>query len=431
MNKLAQLLNEKLEKFNPALYEMLSDYGKSLYFPKGILSQTAEAKAKATKYNATIGMALENNDIMALDFAMEFFNDLTKKEIFPYASVSGNPELIKLWKRKIYRDNPDLGSYEISNPIPVSGLTHGLSIFADLFVNKDDIIVLPDLYWGNYNLIFNVKKRAKIVKFPMFDFNNNFNVSAFRETLQSMKRDKIIVILNFPNNPTGFSPDKKTINTIKDIILEKSKESKIIVLTDDAYFGLYYSEEVYKQSPFTKFANLSENVLAVKVDGATKEQYVWGWRIAFISYAIKSGTEEIYNILLEKTKGAIRASISNPSHLAQSLLIKILKHPDYIKTIQAKKVIMEERAKLVMNLLANEKFKILWEPLPFNSGYFCCLKLKNINAEDLRNHLLNKYKVGIIAINDEVIRVAFSNVDKENILELFEIIYQGARDLAS
>ena len=39
---------------------MLSDLGRKLYFPKGILTQSAEAKQKATRYNATIGEARED-----------------------------------------------------------------------------------------------------------------------------------------------------------------------------------------------------------------------------------------------------------------------------------------------------------------------------------------------------------------------------------
>ncbi|MBW2239619.1 MAG: hypothetical protein JRF39_11425, partial [Deltaproteobacteria bacterium] len=59
MNPIAQSLNQIIEKGNPYLMEMLSDVGKNLFFPKGILSQSAEAKEKAHKLNATIGIATE------------------------------------------------------------------------------------------------------------------------------------------------------------------------------------------------------------------------------------------------------------------------------------------------------------------------------------------------------------------------------------
>ncbi len=54
---LAAKLNEVIEHENPYVFGMLSDLGKRLYFPRGILAQSAEAKDKAYRYDATIGIA--------------------------------------------------------------------------------------------------------------------------------------------------------------------------------------------------------------------------------------------------------------------------------------------------------------------------------------------------------------------------------------
>ena len=67
MNKLAEELNSILEKNSPSLFGMLSDYGKRIYFPKGIISQSAEAKQKANKFNATIGIAKDKDGPLFLD----------------------------------------------------------------------------------------------------------------------------------------------------------------------------------------------------------------------------------------------------------------------------------------------------------------------------------------------------------------------------
>ena len=37
-----------------------------------------------------------------------------------------------------------------------------------------------------------------------------------------------------------------------------------------------YEEGIEKESLFTYLCDLHENVLAIKIDGATKEDYVWG-----------------------------------------------------------------------------------------------------------------------------------------------------------
>ena len=66
LNPIARALNEKLAEAAPEVLSMLSEYGKRLYFPKGIISQTAEAKQKAHRFNATIGIATEAGGPMTL-----------------------------------------------------------------------------------------------------------------------------------------------------------------------------------------------------------------------------------------------------------------------------------------------------------------------------------------------------------------------------
>ena len=61
MNPLAQNLNNQLVDHCPEILSMLSNLGQSMYYPKGILSQSVMLK---TKYNATIGMATNKNGKM-------------------------------------------------------------------------------------------------------------------------------------------------------------------------------------------------------------------------------------------------------------------------------------------------------------------------------------------------------------------------------
>ena len=59
-------------------------------------------------------------------------------------------------------------------------------------------------------------------------------------------------MLNFPNNPTGYSPTMEELDRIATILeAEAQKGKKIIALCDDAYFGLFYEEETVK-NPFLK-----------------------------------------------------------------------------------------------------------------------------------------------------------------------------------
>ena len=64
-----------------------------------------------------------------------------------------------------------------------------------------------------------------------------------------------------------------------------------------------------------------------------------------------------------------------------------------------------------------------FEPLPFNSGYFMCLQLKNnLDCEKVRQILLNEFNTGLINLAG-VLRIAFSAVSASVIPKIFENIY--------
>ena len=60
MNELAVQLNAALE--DSCAYPFLSEVGKRMYFPKGIVAQSDEAKEKAKRYNATVGLATRSGE---------------------------------------------------------------------------------------------------------------------------------------------------------------------------------------------------------------------------------------------------------------------------------------------------------------------------------------------------------------------------------
>ena len=91
LNPIAQSLNEQLEKEAPEVLGMLSEYGRRLYFPKGIISQTAEAKQKATRFNATIGIATEGEAPMILPSIAGQIGDVSAQDAVTYAPPPGRP----------------------------------------------------------------------------------------------------------------------------------------------------------------------------------------------------------------------------------------------------------------------------------------------------------------------------------------------------
>ncbi|UKS27607.1 aminotransferase class I/II-fold pyridoxal phosphate-dependent enzyme [Paenibacillus sp. HWE-109] len=429
MNPLARQLNETLERENSHVHDMLSALGKSIYFPKeGILSQSAEAKAKAKKFNATIGIAIENGQPMHLKVIQDTLSTYAPKDIYEYAPPAGKPELRSAWRKKMLEENPEIGSKLIGNPIVTNALTHGLSIAADLFADVGDAVIIPDKNWENYELTFEIRRGAQIVNYPLYNDQMRFNAAGLRDALLAQKsKGKAIVVLNFPNNPTGYTPDAQEGREITAAIKEAAEAGiNVVVLTDDAYFGLFFEGSLH-ESLFGQLADLHPRVLAVKIDGATKEEYVWGFRVGFITYASQS--EAILSALEQKTMGIIRATISSGPHPSQTFVLHALNSPEFAVQKQEKYDIMKGRANRTKAILDSGKFDDAWGYYPFNSGYFMCLKLKTVDAEALRVHLLNQHGVGTIALGATDLRVAFSCIEEVNLEELFNLIYQSVKEI--
>jgi aspartate/methionine/tyrosine aminotransferase len=431
LNSLAAELNGIIAEHAPAVMRLLSELGKQLYFPKGILTQSAEAKEKATRYNATIGEAREEQRSMGLPSITRHLAYLSPDQALPYAPSSGRADLRKAWLKEIREKNPSLGDTPVSLPVVTSGITHGLSTLADMFIDEGDLLLLPDLLWGNYRMIFGVKRGACIKTYPLLDLGGGFNVAGFRRTIQEHAGvGKLMVLFNFPNNPTGYSITSSEAEAIRDILVEEAaeRECDVVALCDDAYFGLFYEDEVLKESLFTYLAAAHPRILAVKLDGASKEDYAWGLRVAFITYGIAGGAGA-YEALEKKTGGCIRGTVSNSPNLSQALVLQAMADADYRAQKAEKFAILAGRASKVRDILAEPRFAEAWKLYPFNSGYFFCLRLNDLDAEEYRVKLLNDYGVGIISWNSTDVRVALSCVDEADIPDLLDVMLTCALEM--
>ncbi len=429
---LARETNATLEQANPAVLAMLSALGRRLYYPaRGIPAQAGQAKAKAQRCNATIGLATDGTTPLHLDCIDRYYRDLSPGEIYSYAPPAGKPDLRRTWQERIRGQTPSLGEQAISLPVVTNALTHGLTLIGDLLVDPGDEILLPDMYWENYRLCWADRQDARLATFPMFDAGlKGFDVDALAVALAERRGRKVVLCLNFPNNPTGYTPTRaEAAGIIKVIAGAAAAGTRLAVICDDAYYGMFYGQDCQGESLFGALAGLSENVLAVKIDGATKELFVWGLRVGFVTYGIKGGTPELYAALEQKTSGLIRGSISNVNHPGQSVVARALADPALCDQQAATVEILRRRYEVVAREVGRDDYADCWDAYPFNSGYFMCLRLKGVQAEAARQHLLERHGVGLIALGGADLRVAYSCVPEEQIPELFATIATGVREL--
>ncbi len=414
----------------------MSDFGKRMYFPKGIIAQSNEAKQLGKKANATIGMTVCNGKPVTLPCIQKQAPTLTSQELVAYAPTAGNPDLRSLWKEKILQKNPSLKGKNFSLPVVVPGLTAGISYLCDLFLSQGDVLLVANPSWDNYILIAESRRQAILRQFEMFTgtgLDQGFNTAAFKKAIEeNATSGKLCILLNFPQNPSGYSPTKSEAAAICDIILEQAKKgTKIMVWCDDAYFGLDYEDDIEPQSIFAYLADIHENVFVAKIDGPTKEDFVWGFRCGFITFAGKNLKDEHYDALIKKLMGDIRSSVSCCSTPSQSILLNAFKEATLEAEKKEYREMLERRYRKVHKFLETQKDNSTLQPMPFNSGYFMSLQCTGIDAEQLRQKLLSQQGIGTVAIDSKTLRVAFSSIDEQLIEEVYSAIYAVADQMAN
>ena len=432
LNPQAEELNRIIKAQSPTVYELLSKRGKAIYFPKkGILAQGQAAKDK--EINATIGTACEDDGKPMVLPSVAKHIDLPAKDIFPYAPSEGLKVLRDQWKHLMIGKNPSITGKEFSTPVVTCGVTHALSIVGYMFTDESDEIIMADLYWENYDLVFTNAYGAEL-KFFNFFKNKKFDIESFRKTVNAKPIGKKIILLNFPNNPSGYTPTKEAAKEIINILVEAATAgNKLAVILDDSYFGLDFEDDIFAESLFSRLAHAHENLLAIKMDGITKEEFAWGFRVGFVTYGIKGGGTELYKALEDKTAGAVRGNISNAPNISQSLLLNAMQSETHAKEKARNKAVLKERyLKVKETLQIHKEYEKYFEALPFNSGYFMCVALKNVDTDKVWELLLKKYSTGVICYSEKnLLRIAFSSTPLQKIETLFNNIYSACKDCAA
>jgi aspartate/methionine/tyrosine aminotransferase len=430
---LAELANSVIREDCPQLFELLSERGRAFFFPtKGILAQGAEARQKARVANATIGIAVEDGEPMFLACLDRYFAGLSVGERYDYAPSHGKPALRQAWAQKQREETPSLDSQLVSNPVVTNALTHGLSVVGELFLDPGDEALSSELMWENYNLAWETRLGARISCYPFFDpALTGFNLEGFRQALRQRLGRKLMVSLNFPNNPSGYTPTRAEALAIVQILTEAAAAgSRLVVVCDDAYYGMFFDPACEPESLFGRLSRAHPNLLAVKVDGATKEEFAWGLRVGFITFGVQNGTAAVYGALEDKTAGVIRAVVSSVTQSGQSIVLKALQDPDFRLQRAQKVAILRRRAEVTAVECRRPEYADCWDVYPFNSGYFMCLRLKGADADTIRMKLLDEYGVGTIALGEANLRVAFSCLTVEQIPAVFDAIAKAVRDHA-
>ncbi len=431
-------INSVLEEGTPRLAGVLSPLGRRVFMPAGIPVQAQEAKD--CTFNGTIGLLTDGDGgalplpSMAATLASLSSEDRTRA--FLYSPVTGLPELRQRWRRWQRRT---LGTTEgealpSSLPLVTGGLSHGLSLIADLLGGEGRTVVVPEPFWGNYRHVFSTRTGARLVSAPAFR-DGRFNCRVFEEAVEGAPDlapgEPVLAVLNLPSNPGGYSLTDQERREVLESLLRIAETRTVVSICDDAYTGLVYEDSISPRSMYWDLLGAHENLIPIKVDGATKEFSFFGGRVGFVTFPFEPESA-VAKALESKLGGLVRATVGSPSASSQILLLQALRRDGVEEEVEAIRLLLAGRyRKLKAALQAIDPS--LGVVQPFNSGSFALLELPKdlgVTAEQVRRHLLENHDTGVVSVGERFVRIAHCSVAEEALPELVRRLESGISELA-
>lgn len=434
MNDSSQV-NAALERETPALFRALSPLGRRAFFPPDIPFQAGQARGK--KLNGTIGQITDGHPgghpgairVSALAEAFRLSQEDLDRALL-YSPVEGIPEVRRRWRDWQRRTvDPSLPS---TLPLVTAGLSHGLSLLADLFGGEGKAVAIPRPFWGNYRQAFAVRTGARVLTAPGY-VDGCYNVQATAEALSGLPEgEPAVTVLNFPSNPGGYSPTPAERQAILASLVEVAERRPLVVICDDAYAGLVYEPEIPRDSLFWDLIGAHSNLVPVKVDGATKEFSFFGGRVGFLTFGFDPESEAAL-ALESKGKMLVRSVIGSPVSASQMVLLQALRKEGIESEVEAVRQLLEGRYRALRGALGQADPELL-TVLPFNSGCFALIELPErlgLTSEQVRLHLLEHHDTGLISIDPRYLRIAHCSVDAEALPELARRVERGVAELTA
>ena len=202
---------------------------------------------------------------------------------------------------------------------------------------------------------------------------NEFRLTA--EELEAAITPKTkLLVMPFPNNPTGAVMEKKDLEAVAEVI----KKHDLFVLSDEIYCELTYLE---KHVSIASLPGMRERTIVV--NGFSKSHAMTGWRLGY-AY----GPAEIIKQMLKIHQFAIMCAPTTSQYAA----VEALKNGD--EDVAMMREQYDARRRYLM-----ERFKEIGLECfePFGAFYvFPCIKEFGMTSDEFANRLLQTKKVAVV-----------------------------------
>ena len=211
---------------------------------------------------------------------------------------------------------------EVSDINPDTEVLHSigskaaLSILPAAFINPNDyaIMTIPGYpVFGTHTKYYGGKVHNLAIT-----AENNYLPNLNSIPYEVLKKAKVLV-LNYPNNPTGASATKEFFSEVVDF----AKRNNLIVIHDAAYIGLVYDGN----QPLSFLATPGAKDVGIELHSTSKNFNMTGWRCGFV----------VGNQLLVKAYGDVKDNSDSGQFLAiQNASAYCYDHPEITKAIATK-----------------------------------------------------------------------------------------------
>ncbi len=251
------------------------------------------------------------------------------------------------------------------------GGSEAIDIALRALINNGDEVIIPQPSYVSYapcsyltggkNVYINLKAE------------NNFKLTP--QELENAITDKTkILILPYPNNPTGAIMDKNDLEKIRKIIIEKD----IYVISDEIYSELTYSG---KHVSIASLEGMKERTLLI--NGFSKNYAMTGWRLGYCC-----GHPDI---IRQMTKIHQYAIMCAPT-ISQYAAVEALKNGD--EDIKMMRESYNQRRRFLLNAFKEMNLECFE---PHGAFYvFPCIKEFGMTSEEFALKFLEEEKVAAV-----------------------------------
>ena len=262
--------------------------------------------------------------------------------------------------------------YNPDNEILVTvGGSEAIDIGLRAVINAGDEVIIPQPSYVSYEPCA-VLAGAKPVIIDL-KAENEFRLQS-QELLNAITEKTKVLILSYPNNPTGAIMEREDLEKIAKIAIDKD----ILVMSDEIYSALTYKD---KHISIASIDGIKERTIII--NGFSKAYAMTGWRLGY-SCAPKDITAQMTKI----HQFAIMCAPTTSQYAA----VSALKNGD--ADVEKMRKSYNQRRRFLMNAF-NKMGLECFEP--YGAFYvFPCIKEFNMTSEEFATKLLMEEKVAVV-----------------------------------